>query len=192
MGCGSSHPPISPLPGDKITEHEQTVEWKLLPSSVEARKKFEADGTLSKNSDPGHLELRTMLDDPVAQPAIFKYAKQVVMAQDIFMCWVDIQEYKTIPTDAYRRSKALHIYHKYIKPDAILVVGDIELSERERYKQELDASKDDPSILTSSFYDKIQLRCFLGMYHNVYLPFKQVKRFFFALLLFSHLIKSFQ
>jgi hypothetical protein len=86
-----------------------------------------------------------MLDDPVAQPAIFKYAKQVVMAQDIFMCWVDIQEYKTIPTDAYLRSNALHIYHKCIKPDPILVVGDIELSERERYEQELDASKDDPS-----------------------------------------------
>jgi hypothetical protein len=96
------------------------------------------------------------------------------MAQDIFMCWVDIQEYKSIPTENYRRSKALHIYHKYIKPDAILVVGDIELSERERYKQELAQSKDDPTILTVNFYDKIQTRCFLGMYHNVYLPFKQV------------------
>jgi serine/threonine protein kinase len=179
MGCTSSREPISPSSnGEKATEIEHTVEWKLLPSSVEARKKFEADGTLSKNSDPGHLELRTMLDDPVAQPAIFKYAKQVVMAQDIFMCWVDIQEFKSIPTESYRRSKALHIYHKYIKPDAILVVGDIELSERERYKQELQLSKDDPSILTLHFYDKIQTRCFLGMYHNVYLPFKSTNEYF--------------
>jgi protein-serine/threonine kinase len=179
MGCTSSREPISPASdGEKATEIEHTVEWKLLPSSVEARKKFEADGTLSKNSDPGHLELRTMLDDPVAQPAIFKYAKQVVMAQDIFMCWVDIQEFKSIPTESYRRSKALHIYHKYIKPDAILVVGDIELSERERYKQELALSKDDPSILTLHFYDKIQTRCFLGMYHNVYLPFKSTNEYF--------------
>lgn len=171
MGCQPSKP-ISPSE-EKRTDVEQTVEWKLLPSSLEARKKFEADGTLSKNSDPAHLELRSMLDDPVAQPAIFKYAKEVVKAQDIFMCWVDIQEFKTIPTENYRRSKALHIFHKYIKPDAILVVGDIELTERERYRAELSASKEDPSILTMNFYDKIQLRCFLGIYHNIFLPFRQ-------------------
>lgn len=177
MGGGSSVsmtnlPPME----EKVPEGEQQVEWKLLPSSLEARKKFEADGTLTKNSDPGHLELRTMLDDPVAQPAIFKHAKEV-KAQDIFMCWVDIQEFKTIPTENYRRSKALHIFHKYIKPDAILVVGDIEHTERERYRAELHASKDDPSILTMNFYEKIQMRCFLGIYHNVYLPFKQTDEY---------------
>lgn len=168
MGCTQTKP-VTPVE-DKPVEK---VEWKLLPSTVEARKKFEADGTLGKNSDPGHLELRTMLDDPVAQPAIFKYAKERVMAQDIFMCWVDIQEFKSIPTENYRRSKALHIFHKYIKPDAVLVVGDIDPADREKYRSDLELSKDDPAILTVNFYDRVQQRCFLGIYHNVFLPFKQ-------------------
>jgi hypothetical protein len=172
MGCAPSVTvqPMDEKPADK-------VQWKMLPSMVEARKKFEADGTLNKNSDPGHLELRTLLDDPVAQPAIFNYAKHVVMAQDIFMCWVDIQEFKSIPTESYRRSKALHIYHKYIKQDAVLVVGDIDMAEREKYKTDLDLSKDDPALLSISFYDKVQHRCFLGVYHNIYLPFKSTDEY---------------
>ncbi len=173
MGGCSPSKPIQPV---EEKPHEK-VQWKMLPSMVEARKKFEADGTLTKNSDPGHLELRTLLDDPMAQPAIFKYAKHTVMAQDIFMCWVDIQEYKSIPTDNYRRSKALHIYHKYIKTDAVLCVGDIDLTERDKCKSDLDLSKDDPSILTMNFYDKVQQRCFIGIYHNIYLPFKQSEEY---------------
>lgn len=172
MGCSQAKP-VSPADEKPM----EKVEWKLLPSMVDARKKFEADGTLGKNSDPGHLELRTMLDDPVAQPAIFKYAKERVMAQDIFMCWVDVQEYKSIPTENYRRSKALHIYHKYIKADAVLVVGDIDPSDRDKYKADLDMSKDDPTLLSVNFYDRVQHRCFLGIYHNVFLPFKQTDEF---------------
>lgn len=43
------------------------------------------------------------------------------------MCWIDIQEFKSIPdvTENYRISKALHIYNKYIKYSAPLRVGDL-------------------------------------------------------------------
>jgi hypothetical protein len=176
MGCGQSS---QVTPGGSKKHHEpehSVVEWKILPSSVEARKKFEADGTLNKNSEAEHLELRTMLDEPIAQNAMGKYAK-AMKAMDIFMCWIDIQDYKTIPVESYRRSKALHIYHKYIKTDAVLEVGELDPKEREKYKVDLDLSKDDPTILTKEFYDRLQTRCFIAIYHNIYIPFKLTPEF---------------
>lgn len=172
MGAVASVPKSSKQ--NKKTGEEEVVEWRILPSSKEAREKFEADRTLTRNSEPGHLELRTMLDEAYPQSVIGKYAQEI-QALDIFMCWVDIQEYKFIPTENYRRSKALHIYHKYIKPDSILQVGDIDPFEREKYKSDIDLAKDDPDKLTDKFYDKLQSRCFLAIYHNIYLPFKQTK-----------------
>lgn len=176
MGCNASKP-IQPT--DKNHHHDverSVVEWKILPSSIEARQKFEADGTLNKNSEPEHLELRTMLDEAIAQQAIGKYAKQT-KALDIFMCWIDIQDYKTIPVESYRRSKALHIYHKYIKTDAVLQVGELDTKEREKYKADLELAKDDPSILTKAFYDRLQSKCFVAIYHNIYIPFKLTEEF---------------
>jgi serine/threonine protein kinase len=187
MGCHESKVAIA---ADYLEEAEKEakVEWKILPSSAEAKKKFQADGTLGKNSDPGHLELRTLLDDANAQAVLFRRAK-AVMAHDIFMCWVDIQDFKTIPItqEQFQRSKALHIYHKYIKENAALEVGGIETNDREKYRNELLGNKGDDSeavndskkttALSSTFYDKVQSLCFTGIYHNVYLPFKQTDEY---------------
>ena len=40
---------------------------------------------------------------------------ETVQAIQYLSCWIEIQEFKSIPVSVYRRSKALHIYHKYIK-----------------------------------------------------------------------------
>lgn len=187
MGCSASKPIIHPHDDHQLGQVTQKVEWRLLPSHEEARARFEADGTLTKNSIPGHLELRTMLDDSLAQPAIFKYAKETIKSQEPFMCWIDIQEFKSIPSNDYRRSKALHIYHKYIKIDAILCVGDIDMSERNNIKADLDRSKDNPEIITMNFYDKIQAKCFLSIYHNIFLLFKQTNEYTDLILKLSQL-----
>ena len=150
---------------------EATVKWKLMPSSVEARQKFEADGTLSKNSDPGHLELRAMLEEPLAQHSLGKYAKEL-KSLEIFMCWIDIQEYKSIPTVDYRRSKAMQIYHKYIKTGGVLEIGGITQQERDEVKEKIDESKSEPLILSRDFYDRFQSKCFLEIFHNIFCPFK--------------------
>ena len=147
------------------------VEWKLLPSTDEARKKFEIDGTLGKNSDPAHLELRALLDEPVAQRALGKFAKEK-KSLDIFMCWIDVQEYKSIPTEDYRRSKALHLYHKYIKEGSVLAVGGVDQAEKIKIKEDLDRSKKEKELLTRDYFDRLQQKCFLEMYSNIFLPFK--------------------
>ena len=169
MGCTFSkqtHPQE-----DESKKGEATAEWKLMPSAEEARKKFEADGSLNKNSDPVQLELRALLEEPVAQRALGKYAKDK-KALDIFMCWIDIQEYKSIPTEDYRRSKALHLYHKYIKEDSVLVVGGIDPAQRIRIKTDLDNSKANKLLLTCDYFDGIQQKCFLEIYSNIFIPFK--------------------
>jgi hypothetical protein len=152
-------------------ETAEDVKWKLLPSGEQARIKFTRDGTLSKNSEPGHLELRAMLDDPISQRQIGRYAKEK-KSLDIFMCWIDIQEYKSIPTVDYRRSKALHIFHKYIKSGSVLEIGGIDPTERDQMKENIQKSLNDSTLLSGDFYDRLQYECFIEIYHNVFIPFK--------------------
>lgn len=128
--------------------------WKVIPSAAEAKAKYESEGTLTKNMDTGHLELRTLLDDPMAQRVLGAYAKEA-LAFESFMFWIDVQEYKGIPTDDYRRSKASHIFQKYIKHGAVLEYGGVEDTDRDRYAEQLDAAKVDKSILTPDFFDQV-------------------------------------
>eukprot|EP01039_Chlorochromonas_danica_P014911 gene14911-17470_t len=184
MGCAVSQtvgpsrdPSINQQADDSDSEagevsKRHSVVFKVLPSEEEARDKFEQDGTLLKNSDSGHLALRQMLDEPLSQNSLGKFAAKIQVL-DIFMCWVDIQEYKLIPTDSYRRSKALHIYHKYIKDDAALMVGVTSPQERQHIWTQLQNSRDFPALLSPQFYDAVQSKCFMQMYHHIYLPFKE-------------------
>ena len=65
-----------------------------------------------------------LLDEPQAQQAIGKLSKDL-HSFDIFMCWIDMLEFKQIPASSsdYRYSKIVDIYHKYIKKNAILEIG---------------------------------------------------------------------
>jgi len=144
-----------------------------LPSVDEAKGMFKADGTLSKSTDPGHLELRTLLEEPAAQHEIGRFAKSI-HTHESFMCWVDIQEFKAIPDEAesYRRSKAMHIFQKYIKAGAVLEVGGIESDDRDKYRNVLERSEHDKKLLTSSFFEEIQMICFTEIYQNTFKRFK--------------------
>jgi serine/threonine protein kinase len=204
MGC-SQPKAVVPTESDRDNrDKEQSVQWKVLPSSEEAKKRFQQEGTLGKNSDPGHLELRTLLDDPTAQSVLFKRAK-AVQAQDVFMCWIDINDFKLIPEKQipYKRSKAWNIYHKYLKDGASQEVGGIEQAELAKYKADLEAMSEQksqksvahpsdttttevattsPAVeeslgLPSDFYDRVQIMCFTTVYHNVFLPFKQTDEY---------------
>lgn len=47
----------------------------------------------------------------------------LVKTQESFYAWVDIQEFRGIPTADYRRGKSMHIYQKYIREGAVLEVN---------------------------------------------------------------------
>ena len=148
----------------------------MLQISHFYRLKFHADGTLNKHSDPEYLELRAVLDEPVAQQLLGNYAKEN-KSLEIFMCWIDVQEYKSIPTDDYRRSKALHIYHKYIKIDSVLQIGGINGDDVMYYKTQIDLSKSDHTILKKEFYDQVQNVCFTEIFYNIFRPFKKTAQY---------------
>ena len=151
------------------------VKWKILPTGDEARRKiFEADG--SKFSDPERLELRMMLDEPISQRALANFAKAQVQLE-ILMCWVDTKEFRAIPTQDYRRSKALHIYHKYIKSAAVLEIGGVDPEEKQNVFQLIERSKADPAVLTEDLFEKVQSVCFNEIYNNIYRPFKLTEAF---------------
>ena len=146
-------------------------------SHDEALKRFQADGTiLDASCDPEYLDLRTLLDDPAAQSAIGKFASSIKVL-DVFMCWIDIQEYKAIPTDTYRRSKALHIFQKYIKAGAVLDINLMTPGEVQSLHNKIEKSRGDASVLNKEMYNKLQYRCFESIYSRIYQPFKQTVAF---------------
>ena len=150
---------------------QASVRWKMLRSVSQAQKDFHDDGSLPMNSTPQHLELRELLSHPLAQAEIGKFAKSCG-ASESFMCWIDIQDFKSIPTDDFRHSKALHIFHKYIKAGAILEIGNVSLEEKEAMKEFLARCKNDHSLITNKFYEQIQVKCFVAIYENVFTRFK--------------------
>jgi hypothetical protein len=152
MGGGKSVPVKKQAhAGDDIS-----VQWKFLPSVDEAKGNYKKDGTLLKSTDPGHLELRTLLDEPLAQREIGNFAKSI-HCPEAFMCWVDLQEFKGIPEGAkqFRKSKAVHIYHKYIKPGATLEFGGLEQEEREDYAKLIEACAENIDLITNDCFDKV-------------------------------------
>lgn len=113
MGCGSSSAPVDYI-SSQLSQEESVTEWKQKLSTSEARRQYEGDGTLSRESSTVHLELRGLMVDPIAQPVLGEFAKKLNCVP-IFMCWIDIQEFKAVEVNEYRLSKALNIYDKYIK-----------------------------------------------------------------------------
>jgi Regulator of G protein signaling domain len=164
---------ISKLTGNNKnakTEGQIQANWKVMLSTDEARRKFELDGTLPRDCTQDHLELRVLLEEPLAQYTIGQYAKKI-KAFNTFLCWVDIQTYKGIPTPDFRRSKALHIFHKYIKQGGIMEIGGVDQALRERYEMEIQVSKTNPDILTADFFKDLQLGCFMDINSNIYQRF---------------------
>lgn len=178
MGAGGSCGGSAPVSSSSIDDGDKpsAAKWKILNSFEEAREKYIDDGTLTTNSEGGHLELRALLDEPISQNMLGRFAKKL-NSLDIFMCWVDIQEFKSIPTEDYRRSKALHIYHKYIKSNAVLQIGGLSQDEMDVYKDLIEKSKASKELLTESSFNQVQRRCFSEIYQNIYIPFKSTEAF---------------
>jgi len=148
-------------------------EWKIIPDLKQQKAQYKADGTLKGNNiNQEHVELRHVLDDPIGQRFLGKFAKEIFTVE-LFFGWVDIQEYKSVPTLDYRRGKALHIYHKYIKAGSVLELGMLSAADRDRIKNLLDEAKSNKTLLTAEIFDDIHQKLFVDMFHNIYLRFKQ-------------------
>lgn len=179
MGCGVSSKAILPVGQKGIAEKNDTpastTDWKQLLSTAEARKKYIEDGTLTESMEAGHLELRTMLDDPYAQKALGEYATQC-RQQTALLCWIDIQSFKAITSGSYQRSTALNIYYTYISDSSVLTGDEISDLDRLVYHASF-TSKSNPVQLHVNFYDKVQQSCLDSMYRKIFVPFKQTNQY---------------
>ena len=78
------------------------------------KQRYIEDGSLPSDCSNDYVELRMILEEPICQRDLGHYAKKI-MSQEAFFSWVDIQEFRGIPTPDYRRSKLNHIMRKYIR-----------------------------------------------------------------------------
>ena len=165
---GGSNPASGPS-----LQQPRVPKWRRVLSSDEARRKYEADGTLPANSPSGLLELRGFLDDPMLMKHVGMFGKNR-KSFDSFMCWVDIQEFKSIGSGAedYRRSKALHIYQKYLKEGALLRMTNIDADYVTSTEHLLESAKKDKMDLSANIFDHLQQQCLNGIYADIFLPFK--------------------
>ena len=172
MGCGSSIA-VAESSDIECDEPVNTSTWRLLMTSDEARKKFENDGSLPPSSPSSLLELRGFLDDPMLlkELAVFGKRREGFGA---FMCWIDIQEFKTISSNSedLRRSKANHIFTKYINESATVPLKHIEDNIIITISSKLSAAKQSKLPLPNNLYDVIQQQCLAEICEHIFNPFK--------------------
>ena len=148
--------------------------WRECKTSTGARLEYEMDGTLPKDASPDLLELREFLDDTHLLRPLGLFAKSRNNVE-VLMCWVDIQEFKSIHEEAidYRRSTAMHIYHKYVKTSASAEIEGIENDLKQHINEMLEDAKDEMTELPTPLFDPIQLMCFLRIYDDIFVHFKK-------------------
>ena len=123
-------------------------------------------------------EFLSMLKDSIiGQRYIGRFARQN-QTHNVFFFWIDVEEYKTIPTAGYRLARARHIFKKYLAEDAQLEVGISDAEERNSISRILEtAQREDKTLLGPELFDVLQKSTFQLMYYNTYLPFKKSETF---------------
>lgn len=85
-------------------------------------RKFSAENSLVYAHSPLYAELRNTLEDPLGQHYLGNFAN-AESSHENFFAWIDMEEYKGIPTKDYRRFTAKNIFQKYIKEGAVMHLG---------------------------------------------------------------------
>lgn len=173
MGCGDSKIAesnthvVSDAPSESVT---MSVNWKIAMSPGEAKVKYINDGTLSSSSSDGELELRALLEDPVARQCMRNYLESMHLG-DVLDCWRDILDYRQTEQMQHLKNKAFFIYSRYIKSGAYVsehyVEDDVVAKFDTLFKQEYIVAEFMPDM-----FDWLSNRCFAVMYDPVFLQFK--------------------
>lgn len=170
MGCGSSSSKFGGT--QKVENLDESGETRTTWTHELHTENYLSDPILPDVDDVSdHVYLLQTLRNVVGQRHLGEFAKKLFQVESL-MCFVDIEEYKAIPTSDYRRAKAKHIYSKYVKVGAVLELGLLNVTEREELEELIDDSQNDESLLSSNTFHLLQQRAFLSVYHNTFLRFK--------------------
>ena len=116
MGCAAGKHKVQHLSEPVLSQKmlpPETVEQVLEELEVHKQEqvhfkrpttKLEKEGTIDYTTNPDYMGLRKVLDEPVGCQYLGKFmVKNKTNTQFDLLCWVDIHEYKAIPTKDYRR-----------------------------------------------------------------------------------------
>lgn len=102
----------------KTNNVPKSTTWRTLPTKTDYLNSISAN----MNVSPAEAELLVLLSEPLGQKHLGSYSKKI-FTEESFYCWVEIQEFRAVPSQTYRRCIARHIYEKYIKPSAKMALG---------------------------------------------------------------------
>jgi len=161
-----------------ITQQQWTREWKLLEGASSARAMYEKDKSLEVGAKTGHLELRTLLDNPTCYQLIISFANEK-NKRIVVRCWSSLQSLRTTP-EKYRRRKGMEIYNKYVKnrPEDLVKLSTLPDEDFNKIAEFFDAPPpEDPVLLNdmNSLVDALlplQRKCFSVIYDQVFMLFK--------------------
>ena len=183
MGCGVSFGPQSI--GSRLNASKR---WKNKLSRSAAKKLYEKEGSIPLNCGSDLLELRVCLEDPILVASLGMFAKER-KCLSLLMFWADTLEFKLIPQQCLdlSLSKALHIYHKYIKADAVVPLRFVNISsdmaddiylklmkvkEANSLSFNNGSKEESTPPFNNHLYDVLLKQCFLQIYAGIYLNFK--------------------
>jgi len=143
-------------------------------------KTFQAENSLIYASSDVFNELRGLLEEPLGQKYLGQFAKSE-NSQENFFAWIDMEEFKSIPTPDYRRCVAKNIFQKYIKHGAIMQLGGI-TDERVKYFEKLihapvDAANRKKDTINQNTFVSLQHMVFRELAENTFKRFKESEPF---------------
>jgi len=143
----------------------------------EIKTDFAKEGQLDYNQNPDYKALRAMLEDPIGQRYFGNFTKKQHTNENMF-AWVDIHEYRDIPTKDYRRCCAVHIYQKYIKEGAVMALGFLTAKLKDPIIEALAKAKETKSAsITVELFDAVFKLCFKEMVVQSFIRFKETPEY---------------
>jgi hypothetical protein len=106
-------------------KYEEAPMWIVSDDSGTGTKRRELrlDPSLPPLQDKGHIQLYDILQEPVTQKAIGKFATSK-NNEHLLMCWAEIEEFKEEVIERLRQHMMREIYAVYIKPGSSMqIVG---------------------------------------------------------------------
>eukprot|EP01029_Cantina_marsupialis_P009663 TRINITY_DN2242_c0_g2_i2.p1 TRINITY_DN2242_c0_g2~~TRINITY_DN2242_c0_g2_i2.p1 ORF type:complete len:787 (+),score=259.83 TRINITY_DN2242_c0_g2_i2:125-2485(+) len=119
------------------------------------------------------IDLRNMLLDSAAVKLLGDYSRNMKQDNNL-LCWMDIEEFKSIPASTFRECMARKIYEKYVKKGSALAVSGVS----DGIRQNIDRffEDDDEQAFTRTLFDELGYVVFHNLM-KVYHEFKQTIAF---------------
>jgi len=170
MGCSGSV--------DRAIQYEQedcshtdTRHWYKTQSEMEARTRYEADGTVAREANRLQVELRSLLDYPVARQFLLDVVSSPDSAPFLSICllgWLDIQSFNAMIDSRSKTVMGCTINRKYIQ-SCPLVHTDEQLRFMDLIEQ--------PGAIVSGVFDKIQSLFFKGLFTHMFVSFRKTSKY---------------